>query len=177
MLNNKIFGLFLAGFWSILIFSILISSIENPIAPKFAKKKTIFSAFPQGWGFFTRNPREKILKLYRENENGDYVYLTKSNSSSEFYYGISKENRLQNWEVSTLIPKINKDKWIKNQRDSIYFNTTVKDTIINDFVKPSLKGNYVIVLQERIPQAWSKHHKKIIMPYDYAKVYIKTDLE
>ena len=75
------------------------------------------------------------------------------------------------------MPKIGKDKWVKNQRDSIYFNTVKIDTIINDFTKPSLKGNFIIVLQERIPQAWSKHYKKITMPYDYAKVYIKADLE
>ena len=73
-----------------------------------------------------------------------------------------------------MIPKIPKTNWIKNQKDSLFFSKNkAKDTIINDFVKPSLRGTYIVVIQERIPQAWGEYYKKIVMPYDYAKVYIK----
>ncbi len=173
-MNLKKFSFLLCFCWFLLFILIIVSSVESPLEPNFSSKKTVFTFFPQGWGFFTRNPREKIIKLYKVDNEGKVISLIKSNSAREFYFGISKKNRLVNWEISTLIPKIPKTNWIKNQKDSLFFSKNkAKDTIINDFVKPSLRGTYIVVIQERIPQAWGEYYKKIVMPYDYAKVYIK----
>lgn len=171
-MNNRLFTFVISIFWAIIVIIVVLSNVSTPISIPYSKSKTIFTFSPQGWGFFTRNPREDIAKIYSIN-NEKVTPVIVANSNRKFMFGLSKKAKLVSWEISNIIDQIKEEDWVQNNRDTLLFNTKKIDTIKNSFFVPSLKGGYIISIQERIPHAWSKHHENIVMPYKYVRVYVQ----
>ena len=160
-------------FWLIALSYIFKSSVPVISDMSFEEKASLFSFVPQGWGFFTRDPREDELVLY-EMKNDTIERFTKTNSSMSSFFGVSRKNRLINVESNMLLPEIKDSLWKSMKgRELILDKTSYTDTIINNFHPCNIKGDFFFVMQERIPWAWSGHN--IIMPYKYAKVHIISD--
>jgi antimicrobial peptide system SdpA family protein len=137
----------------------------------FKQSASLFNIIPQGWGFFTRNPREEQTILYTIQDTSS-VLFTKTISSIDNSFGASRKLRCYNVEVGTLISKINDSSWVEEKGGNLVFDTNLQtDTVKNNFYPCSIRGDFFFVKQERIPWAWGKSN--IIMPYKYAKVHIK----
>lgn len=174
MKRNKIFFFFLIFFWFVVIYNIFISSIPIPTTISYIKKNTIFNMVPQGWGFFTRNPREDEILFYKIDSISNQITLsTKTNNSLEFYLGASRKNRFIGIEMDFIHNKVPKKSWKKGDTKKFSFDfSTQADTIKSNFNVQNLSGHYFIVKQQRTPWAWGRNYKKIIMHYEYSKVYI-----
>ncbi len=128
---------------------------------------------PQGWAFFTRDPREDELYLLQINSKDSVVSFTKTNSDKEFYFGASRKNRTIMIEFSLILSKINKNAWRAGENNSFELERSiVPDTISLDFYPQNIKGDFYIVKQERLPWAWSKN-QSLVMPNTYAKIFIQ----
>ena len=173
MKKNNFFFIFIVFFWLIIIFNIFISSVPIPTNSSYIKKNTIFNITPQGWGIFTKNPREEEIFLYKINSKKEISLFTKTNNAFEFFLGISRKNRFVGIETDALITNLPKENWIKGDTQSYHFNQHVKtDTITLNFLTKDIQGDFFIVRKQRVPWAWGKNYKKIIMPYEYAKIYV-----
>lgn len=175
MSKDRFFFFCLVLFWFLIIYNIFISSIPIPTSSSYIKQTTIFNIIPQGWGFFTRDPREDEIIFYREDSISKQVSLySKTNSSLEFYFGASRKNRFTGIEMDFIYKNVPKSSWKKGSTKEFKFDTsTPPDTIKLNFNAQTLKGYYFVAKQERTPWAWGKNYKKIIMPYEYCKVYIQ----
>ncbi|MEM1320433.1 MAG: SdpA family antimicrobial peptide system protein [Bacteroidota bacterium] len=104
-----IFGYFYLNF---------IGTLSQNVVPVSAEeKKVIRFFFPQGWGFFTRNPREAKYKLYQlEKEKAQLVNFEITSPKNSF--GCSRKgNRIsiEMIRVQHQLPKV--DEWTISQLD------------------------------------------------------------
>ncbi len=174
MRKDKVFFFFLVFFWLIIIYNIFISSVPIPTNSSYIKKSTIFNITPQGWGFFTKNPREEEMFLYKINSKNEISLFTKTNNAFEFFLGASRKNRFIGIETEALVSKLDKNAWVKGDIKFYDFKQDIKtDTISLNFATKDIQGDFFIVRKQRVPWAWGRSYKKIIMPYEYTKIYVK----
>ncbi|MDC9722978.1 MAG: SdpA family antimicrobial peptide system protein [Urechidicola sp.] len=166
------YPLLLVVFWLFILGNIFVATIPIPNNKSFKSKTTIFSFIPQGWGFFTRDPREDIINVY-ERRNDKIIKVTKTNSSVESYFGISRKNRLKNIELGIITSQIKNEHWAVGAKSNFSLTDIATDTITHNFKPQNFFGEYYLVKQERIPWAWSKNYKNLVMPYKYVKIYVK----
>ncbi len=164
------FTCLIVGFWIVVIVFIFRISVPVPGNLSFKQKANAFSIIPQGWGFFTRDPKEPQYLIFDK----DGTKLSKSNSEPSNLFGISRKNRLMNIELSLIMSKIKESSWSDYKEGKFDFNSTIiSDTISINFNPSSLKGHFFIAQQERLPWAWAKSNNKIVMPYKYARIYVE----
>jgi len=69
----------------------------NYFTPGYKNSKIVSKLLPEGWGFFTRDPREPIYKLY-EISDEKLTRIDMSNSAASTLLGLSRKNRRINIE-------------------------------------------------------------------------------
>ncbi len=119
---------------------------------------------PQGWGFFTRDPREDKLIVYKMSSDRLHK-ITQPNFSVSNLFGLSRKGRMTQMQAGNLILRHLsqfRDCYKKNpsecQTDSIF-------RVKNNFDYSLLKGKYMIKKQATLPWAWSSSRRDSIDPY------------
>ena len=79
----------------------------NPQTPSLTNSLIIQNLVPQGWGFFTRSPRERLHQIYKL-EHADNNIISKapiaiSNSSIKNFFGLSRKARRIHLEMMRLM--------------------------------------------------------------------------
>lgn len=89
-----------------LVFSLSFPS--NPIKNRLPFDSKLIGSIllPEGWSFFTRNPREEWLFAYTL-KNAKVEPILFKGSSSKNLFGFSKEFRIRNMEIHTILEKAN----------------------------------------------------------------------
>ncbi|WP_291152583.1 SdpA family antimicrobial peptide system protein [Flavobacterium sp. UBA7680] len=165
----------ISTFWILFLSYVFKASIPIPSLDSFKQKAILFNIIPQGWGFFTRDPRENEISTYYITD-GSIIKFTQTNGNLNNFYGASRKNRFHGVELGLIVSQINPNSWVKMKGGKFILNQKIHtDTIINSLNPSNIKGDFFIVEQERIPWAWAKNSDTIIMPYKYAKIHVKTN--
>lgn len=154
--------------------SFIASNRDNPVRLSYKSTQEIYSVFPQGWAFFTRDPKEDVLIVYDfQNNNKEAVNKTAS-LSLENLLGINRKGRRVSIELAAVVNKIPAKAWSPN-REKVSLeklkSLPLKDTVVNVLPDPILKGTYVIYRATRKPWAWATSSTQ--MPYQCVKVAIQ----
>lgn len=154
--------------------SFIASNRDNPVRLSYKSNQEIYSVFPQGWAFFTRDPKEDVMILYDfQNKKEEAVNKTAS-LSTESLFGINREGRRISIELAAVVNKIPAKSWITNEERvsmEMLKALPLNDTIENVVPDPILKGTYVIYRAGRKPWAWAKSPTQ--MPYKCIKIAIQ----
>lgn len=176
-MSNKYFTFILILLFFSLCFIILNNSTSSITAINNSAiiKKYTFKVFPQGWGFFTRNPRENLTKCYIFDES--YKNIITQCSSSKYVFGLDRACRAKHAELEVLLSQVQDSLWKKRliQKDSlslVFSNEKLLDTVVNVFHSPSIFGEVILVKEDRLPWAWSQKKFLINPPIKYAKVFV-----
>jgi len=132
------------------------------------------SVLPQGWEFFTLNPRSEYLVVYKI-ENEKLVIEDFRNSALNSFFGISKINRIRNIELEYLISSIDTNQYqYCDNKDSLFTlqNTLPIHYITNNTNIKKLFGEFIIRKTIPIPWAWHNSDKNIFMPSKLIRVKI-----
>lgn len=65
----------------------------------------VFRVLPQGWAFYSRNPRDNTYRVINTKTGERATQFP--NTSPNNYFGLSRYGRLKDVEVGRLISKIN----------------------------------------------------------------------
>lgn len=68
---------------------------------------------PQGWGFFTRDPREDSFKLYRADRAPLVDFRPQTNSSSENLWGLRRNARALGILCGSIYKQIEEKDWVE----------------------------------------------------------------
>ena len=138
----------------------------NPLALPEEDDVAARSWLPQGWRFFTRDPREDQTLLYRLDEGRWVSASLGPNFRLRNYLGLSRVGRSQAMEMAMLIWGLSKNTWHKCEEASSSCLSAYESPlkVTNKSPVPSLCGPIGIVLQEQIPWAWAGDHSDVIMP-------------
>jgi hypothetical protein len=172
--NFSIYKKIIIIFWIFMITIIFISSLKTQVVLSEKLKMELNTLFPEGWSFFTRNPRESLLEVYKI-ENNRLVYLPLSNSSKENLYGFSRKSRVKGFEASIIVSDIPTKLWTedvgRNYANHLYDKAIeVKLKKSNNYFK---NGFYLFIVRKPIPWAWANRNQEKFTPYSFVKINLK----
>lgn len=119
---------------------------------------------PQGWGFFTRDPREDQLFVYKMSGDGLHK-ITQPNFSSGNLFGLSRLGRMTQMQAVNLILQHYSHFQDCDKKDPGECRTDSIYRLENSFEHALLKGKYLVKKQPALPWAWSRNRKGKIDPY------------
>ncbi|MBD3108813.1 SdpA family antimicrobial peptide system protein [Bacillus sp. AGMB 02131] len=158
-------------------FLIFLASTVIAVLPKgpmsFSKdtEQLISTVIYQGWGFFSKNPREPMLNaIPLDNEEE----ITWPNNRAKNFFGLKRIGRSQGIELGALISDIPKEKFQKcngNTKECAE-NIKTEDIIIveNKNPRPELCGLWAVSFEEQVPWSWGD--AKVEMPSEVVKVEV-----
>lgn len=152
-----------------LIVQLLIASVQfNPTSYFINRNSPLFKILqPQGWAFFTRNPREAQVVLYQVEEGKLNPIVQKHCNISNAFGLCRHSSRIMN-ELTHIRGKIQDEQFSNtrwNYQTNNYGNYPQKIVPVKNALKhAALKGNFILVLQRPVPWAWLGSIDKIMMP-------------
>lgn len=162
----------LVGAWSIASLMIFFSSFKEQVFIPKKVQKHIGTIFPEGWGFFTKNPRDPLLEVY-EVKNDILTLTTIKNQSAQNIFGLSRKSRIVGYESSMIANEVLPKYWSKDKMGNLH--QLKMDTIFsikNNNNKYLKKGIYLFVTYEMVPFAWAKQNQNANNPINYIFVNI-----
>jgi len=133
----------------------------NPQTPSLKNSLMIQNLVPQGWGFFTRSPRERLHEIYKlEHDNTKIISkvpVTISNSSSKNFFGLSRKARRIHLEMMRLLSYAgDQSTWCQKtvplESTPLYDVNAYKNIIDSTYQYQYIKtGTYMLVSNERLP--------------------------
>jgi antimicrobial peptide system SdpA family protein len=165
-------------FWGVIVFSLVASFMPDP--PVRTSKSTITilrKILPQGWAFFTKDPQESFMLLYKLQCSGDSIThikeFTYKSASLANSLGFSRKARLVGGEVGVIASSLPKSGW----RDGIGPVSNIKRYSIKSQLNKDLllvpEGTYMLVQRRPIPWAWFNRDQEKHQPFLYSVVQIK----
>jgi antimicrobial peptide system SdpA family protein len=121
---------------------------------------------PEGWAFFTRNPREPDMMAYVRDESGTWrLALRSPHSELRNVVGFARASRAQGVEIALLTGSLHKDDW-RDCRSPVTECLERVPALTATNISPahSLCGQVGLVRQPPVPWAWSESANRITMP-------------
>lgn len=163
------------GFWISLVYMLLIATYNPIVIFNYDFKKNFVFTFPQGWGFFTRNPREVMVDVYKE-EGSKLELVSILNSSWKNYLGFSRNSRVVGFEMSEILKSIPHSAW-RNGRGSLVVPEMAPDTMkLSKRLMFFPSGIYVFYQNKIVPFAWSNLNQEKYNPFLVARIFISDQL-
>lgn len=148
----------LATFWTLLFgYSIHAAMPFNPVALPYEQLLQVRFWLPQGWQFYTKNPRDERLLLLATDGSPlpevSWPMAAKSN-----WFGIKRTARAIGVEAGALFVQIPETAWRECRRSE--WSTCIKGlqpvTVENPTPRPRLCGTVIFGRQAPVPWAWSR---------------------
>ena len=173
---NKVY--FLLNFFLSLtfLFVIFINSIGYNLLT--FNKKWSFELqflFPQGWGFFTKDPREDQTTIYKE-ENNSLKELDLKNGAPNSWLGMTRKNRIMLIELIQIINQVDSSNWKgidSKEKMKAFTDTTKAIEVINFVNNAQLEGNFFVIKQKPVPWSWRANKNNLFMPAKGIKLKLK----
>jgi antimicrobial peptide system SdpA family protein len=167
----------LVGFsWFVLFcYSIQAALPFDPIELPMAKNLEFRAFMPQGWKFFTRNPREEQIHLFAKNQDGDWLSASiGTNADPVTYFGLSRTVRTRGIEIGLITRSVKSPQWLpcKEELSACFEKAPIAAVVNNNSPNPSVCGELILLKQKPIPWAWTKAKKKVKMPITYVRVSV-----
>jgi antimicrobial peptide system SdpA family protein len=165
--------------WLFVFYLVATNTIPyNSSSMRILTKDKLFlrAVLPEGFSFFTRNPREPQVVLLSKSDGAE---VDLNNNAPDNLFGLSRYSRALNLEMSVIWNAVRNETW--HSSDSHYdllSTANVPNYVIADsFPEPFLSGDYYLKVSEPIPWAWAKvfRQQNRAMPFKIVGVTIKTE--
>jgi antimicrobial peptide system SdpA family protein len=130
---------------------------------------------PEGWAFFTRNPREDRYIVYRLATGGSWIDTNLGpHNRPRNAFGLNRKSRAQGVEIGLLLVSIHDDEWLACRKSpAICLATTPVSKDFKDISPiPTLCGEIGVVMQPPVPWAWSSLPRPVTMPSKVVRVRV-----
>lgn len=135
------------------------SALELP----FAGRSIVRSVLPQGWGFFTRDPREALPVPYRLGRSGQWEVALSARSN--YLGGFGRRGRVPNIEMALLLSRSGAESAPCEDDVATCLKASAPAAIVaNPSPSPVLCGDLGFVTREPVPWAWSRSAETVRMP-------------
>lgn len=163
--------------WIIGFFVVFFSSFKEQVVVSYNCQQFVSLILPQGWGFFTKNPRDPLLEVYKVEKGGIITKVTLHNLSYKNDFGLSRKARMIGYESAQITNAVPASYWKKNtfshlndlDRKNIFLYTPKTKS------KYFTNGLYLFMTYKTIPFAWAKKNQENNNPITYTFVSIYND--
>jgi len=129
----------------------------NSVNTSVELNKRLFTFLPQGWGFFSRSPREVEVCLF-QYKNGKFVKMPNYQAAPWNFFGAGRNVTRLTYEYQDIILRLPKKELVSTKANfQSGVSGPVPQNIVdinNNFDDPRLLGQYLIVMQKIIPWSW-----------------------
>ena len=139
---------------------------QNPLPYSMKLQQNVTLLFPQGWAFFTRDPREATERIYRRTPAG-LREVSYACSSRRNLFGIRRDARAVHVELVHLLSRAPMQLWRRCEGSAARCAAEVREPPIslgNGTPLQRLCGDLIIVRRPPVPWAWSGARRRIDMP-------------
>ncbi|MCZ8497363.1 SdpA family antimicrobial peptide system protein [Priestia megaterium] len=160
--NIFLFFLFNVMFWFIVIFYSIVASLPTSAIDLDLENKTLLKTIvPQGWGFYSKDPRGEMSNVYNLDTKKQAVQWPNNRISNVF--GLNRYGRGQGTEMGLLTTQVPTDKWTICDKESLDCLLDIKKSIpiVNSTPKPTICGNIGVTQEKPKPWAWSKYKNEV----------------
>ncbi len=172
---SKLSYLIISSFWGVLTFLVFFSSLKEQVIISKKLQQNISMLFPEGWGFFTKSPREQLLYVFNVENKNEKKPIMINNFSCESYFGLSRKARYIGFEGSDIVKNIPPDKWMKQEYQN--FNRLRPKNVFvlkkNKNYRYFKNGLYLFMLKSITPYAWAKENQDKFTPITFAYIMIE----
>lgn len=119
---------------------------------------------PEGWGFFTRDPREEDFFTYRRDESGAWEVI------SQWAFGFSRRGRILAREAVSIVEQVEIQIDCRGDHVSCLDGIDAEAMIDTTYRDPGLCGDIGFVWQDPVPWAWAK--SAVVMPSRVGRVEV-----
>jgi len=143
---------------------------DNVMGISSEEKSVVQFFFPQGWGFFTRNPREPNYKLYKV-EDGHLRLITFKVTSAENSFGFSRKGSkigMEMQQIKETLPK--PDSWQSSKKALATMNLSGMHYQCTSPTKELLyikEGDYILKEYHVTPWSWIKRNPQYTNTFKY----------
>lgn len=158
----------LVGFW--LIFGLYVVHAflpYNPVKPPFAAELRTKLWMPEGWAFFTRDPRSERVYYFVYNGATWVDASVGPQSRASNFFGLNRRARAQNVEAGLLLNEQRvREAWRVCERSpsSCLAPAYAVNAVTNASPRPTLCGLVGVARQRPIPWAWRRSRDRVVMP-------------
>jgi antimicrobial peptide system SdpA family protein len=167
----------LAACWCIVLLYVIHPALPfNALKLPAASDVNVSVWVPEGWRFFTRNPREDQTLLYRRQGDGAWASASLGpNMRVSNLLGFGRRARAQGIELGVLIYNQPKTIWApcEEEPDRCLERTTNVIAVRNRSPEPTLCGSVGVVMQNVVPWGWAISGEKFTMPSKVARFDIQ----
>lgn len=169
---RSLFYVFVMSTGLFLVSLVFFSSLDyNVNTPDYTIKLLFNLSAPEGWGFFTRSPREEVVDLY-SIEKGQLQKVLERNGHYSNLFGISRKSRKLGMESSILVQKVNDSLWLKDNDISKIDIPNIIHNVDDENLFYLSKGDFVLLKRKTIPWSWKKNINKKDVPYEIIRVKV-----
>jgi antimicrobial peptide system SdpA family protein len=154
--------------WAAVVLGVLLlAAPNNPMLPRAQHRNTMLLLLPQGWAFFTLDPREADTFLHRELADGD-VREVETQGYREIPLGaVDREGRLVGHELRLLAARFADDVWTECRGEVASCLAALPPAPVRlaepfDFVPAC--GRLVLESRPPTPWAWWRRDPELRMP-------------
>jgi antimicrobial peptide system SdpA family protein len=159
-------GVLLVFFWSVLgVYSLHGAMPYNPVRLPFEEVLNVSRLLPQGWAFFTRDPREERLTAHRLRDDGQFELIGRTPHSRWVNaFGLNRSSRAEGVELALVlagVQRLDASPWKSCEGSpAACARELVKNGWpheLNPVVpRPLVCGGIILKLEAPVPWAWSK---------------------
>ena len=133
---------------------------------------------PEGWAFFTRNPREPRFLVFGRALDGTWVRTVSPTDDPLATFAFSRKARSLNVEAGLFSSHVKETYW---QSCALLPSSCLSSwsggllSIVNPTPRPALCGALALVQQDRVPWAWANRVDPNSMPSRIVRIDVKCD--
>jgi len=130
---------------------------------------------PEGWSFFTLNPRQPFPKPMRLRKNKWESAAAGPNADLADAFGANRIRRAQGTEIALILMAVPPNGWTVCDRDPTNCLSAAQTTYpaLDAASRPSLCGPIGLVMQQPLPWAWRKAERQTIMPSKVVRLDVR----
>lgn len=152
--------------WSTFGALVLVTAVpDSPLAPSMLARINLLTVMPQGWAFFTRDPREPTPVLYAHGSSG-WTEVSLKHTSRTNAYGFRRIARIHGQELAALLSQVPAEAWteVAAGSDPVRVHVLEHHFVQNPARRPDLCSSLLVVVREPVPWAWARARRHVFMP-------------
>lgn len=164
--------------WVSAILWVATSSLDSPLRPSRRAQVRMLTVMPQGWAFFTRDPRLPLLIVF-ERVDGRFHPAVEINASRGNYFGLKRISRRFDLEIAAIMAQVPDTAWFSTRSKIAEFEAVANRqrsfSVPNRAPRPRVCGEYALVRRPPTPWAWAHLEDTIRHPVTLVRLAIVCD--
>jgi antimicrobial peptide system SdpA family protein len=154
-MKTKIFFAASTLFFALVLWFIFFNTMDyNLTSIESDNRAFVAKVLPEGWAFFTKDPREEMVDIYQLEENS-WKPVSLKNSDPKNIFGISRKSRKMGMEISMICEQVMADSLWTSQVNLGQISFPAKYVRVDNKNLVLLRaGEYALVKRAPVPWSW-----------------------